>query len=159
MSPLAVSQGNTTRPYLQHRTTTFLWYFASGHKVGNYRGVWYWAKSLCEACAVARADNGDKAPSHPEKNTPEVKLLCAWEDGVSEIVLCWRDCLRDQRFLVSWSMPPWLPLSCTPTPLFKSNNEANNRKHVCCQFCTLVKCLAINRKRLWPHLAAYKSWF
>lgn len=158
MSPLAVSQGHAVRPYLQHRTTTFLWYFASGHKVGNYR-VCYWAKNLCEAYAVARAVIGDKASLHPEKSTPEVKPLSTWEDGVAEIVLCWRNCLEDERFPISRPTSPHLPLSCTHLPLFKSNNQANNRKHVCCEVCVLVKCLAINRKQLWPHLATYKSQF
>lgn len=58
MSSLQVSQGHVVRPYLQHRTATFLWYFASGKKWGiiekSDSGQGTCVKH--EGCAVASSD-------------------------------------------------------------------------------------------------------
>lgn len=151
--------GSRVRPCLQHRSTAFVWQFSSGHKVGNYRGVWCWVKNLCEACTVTRAVIGVKAPWHPENphlkwnscllgRMEWLKLSCAGRTAL--------------RMNVSQSLDQCPPSSPSPPHAYLFLNQTIKQtaeKHVCCQFCVSVKCLAINRKPLWPHLATYERWF
>lgn len=109
MSSLQVSQGHVVRPYLQHRTATFLWYFASGKKWGIIEKsdlgkelVWSMKAALWQAVI-----NHPDVLKDPHLNWDSC-LLGAWS-GWNLLVL--------QGLLRGWTFPslltnvPWLHIS------------------------------------------------
>lgn len=70
-------------------------------KIGHYREVWFWLRSLCEAWRLRCGEQWWSTLTSWKSHTWSDKAGCL-ELGVAETFLFCRDCLGDEHFPTSW---------------------------------------------------------